>query len=63
MESTFTAYPVLHLKALFPLHAARRMVGFEHKKVIPVSLFLGGILLTSADFIGRLVLAPKEIPS
>ncbi len=44
-------------------HAARRMVGFEHGKVIPVSLFLGGILLTSADLIGRIVLAPKEIPS
>ncbi|MFD1739224.1 Fe(3+)-hydroxamate ABC transporter permease FhuB [Bacillus salitolerans] len=44
-------------------HAARRIVGFEHKRVIIVSLLLGGILLVGADFLGRLVLAPKEIPS
>ncbi len=44
-------------------HAARRIVGFEHKQVIPVALILGGILLVGADFIGRLLLAPKEIPS
>ncbi|MGM8366832.1 Fe(3+)-hydroxamate ABC transporter permease FhuB [Virgibacillus sp. W0181] len=44
-------------------HIARRIVGFEHKKVIIVSLFIGGILLVAADFLGRMVLAPKEIPS
>ncbi|MUV37738.1 Vitamin B12 import system permease protein BtuC [Lentibacillus sp. JNUCC-1] len=44
-------------------HIARRMVGVEHKKVIIISLFIGGILLVAADFLGRLLLAPKEIPS
>ncbi len=44
-------------------HMARRIVGLEHKKIIVVSMLLGGILLVFADFIGRLVLAPKEIPS
>ncbi|QOR66392.1 Fe(3+)-hydroxamate ABC transporter permease FhuB [Cytobacillus suaedae] len=44
-------------------HAARRIVGFEHKRMIVVSLLLGGILLVGADFLGRYVLAPKEIPS
>ncbi|GAA0357260.1 Fe(3+)-hydroxamate ABC transporter permease FhuB [Bacillus horti] len=44
-------------------HAARRMVGIEHRRLLPVALLLGGILLVGADFLGRFVLAPKEIPS
>ncbi|MCI3926926.1 Fe(3+)-hydroxamate ABC transporter permease FhuB [Paenibacillus sp. TRM 82003] len=44
-------------------HAARRMVGFAHGRMIPVCLLLGGLLLVGADFLGRFVLSPKEIPA
>lgn len=44
-------------------HAVRRIVGVEHKAMIPLSLLVGGIMLVAADFVGRLLLAPKEIPA
>ncbi|OLO39278.1 iron ABC transporter permease [Alkalihalophilus pseudofirmus] len=44
-------------------HIARRLVGFRHLPLIIVSGLLGGLLLVVADFIGRIVIAPKDIPS
>lgn len=44
-------------------HAARRIVGFRHLPLLVTSALLGGLLLVAADFIGRVSLAPKEIPS
>lgn len=44
-------------------HAARHMVGVRHVYVFPISLLLGGILLTVADFLGRYLLAPNDIPA
>jgi iron complex transport system permease protein len=43
-------------------HGARRIVGSDHKKVIPVSCLLGAILLIWADVGARLIFAPEEIP-
>jgi iron complex transport system permease protein len=44
-------------------HAARRIVGIKHQAVFPVSILLGGMLLLAADFLGRYVLAPNEVPA
>lgn len=44
-------------------HIARRLVGFRHLPLIVVSGLIGGLLLVTADFIGRIVIAPKDIPS
>ena len=44
-------------------HAARYLVGASHKYVLPVSLLLGGLILVLADFLGRYLLAPNEIPA
>ncbi|WYQ42068.1 Fe(3+)-hydroxamate ABC transporter permease FhuB [Bacillus sp. FSL W7-1321] len=44
-------------------HAARGIVGVKTRFVVPVSMLLGGILLVTADLLGRLVLYPKDIPS
>ena len=44
-------------------HIARRLVGFRHLPLLVVSGLLGGLLLVSADFIGRILIAPKDIPS
>lgn len=43
-------------------HIARKLVGASHKKVIPLSAVLGGLILLSADTIGRVVMEPMELP-
>ncbi|MEA5504639.1 Fe(3+)-hydroxamate ABC transporter permease FhuB [Halotia wernerae UHCC 0503] len=44
-------------------HAARLLVGYRHRQLVPIAAILGAILVTLADIVGRVVLAPKEIPS
>lgn len=43
-------------------HIARKLVGASHKKVIPLSAVLGGLILLTADTIGRVILEPMELP-
>jgi iron complex transport system permease protein len=43
-------------------HFTRLLVGSDHRKVLPVSALLGGILLVWVDVAARLVLAPQELP-
>jgi iron complex transport system permease protein len=43
-------------------HAARRLVGPSHEGLLPVSALLGSALLVLADFLGRAVIAPSELP-
>ncbi len=43
-------------------HFTRILVGSNHKKVLPVSALLGGILVVWVDVIARLVIAPEELP-
>ncbi|AVR00887.1 iron ABC transporter permease [Oceanobacillus iheyensis] len=44
-------------------HIARQLVGPKLLRLLPLTLAVGGILLLSADFLGRFILAPKEIPA
>lgn len=44
-------------------HAARLLVGNRHRGLFPLTALLGAGLLVAADWVGRLLLAPKEIPS
>ncbi|MDN7241930.1 iron ABC transporter permease [Planococcus sp. N028] len=44
-------------------HIARRLVGFRHLPLMLASGLLGGLLLVTADFVGRILIAPKDIPS
>lgn len=44
-------------------HAARLLTGGRHRRLVPLALVLGAVLLVGADVVGRTVLAPKEIPS
>jgi len=44
-------------------HAARLLVGHRHRQLVPRAALLGAILVTLADTVGRVALAPKEIPS
>lgn len=43
-------------------HLARFTVGSDHRYLIPISALYGAILVTGADLIARLVIAPAEIP-
>ncbi|MBB3111603.1 iron complex transport system permease protein [Paenibacillus phyllosphaerae] len=44
-------------------HAARMLTGSNHRRLFIVSSLFGAILLVSADWIGRIMLSPREIPS
>lgn len=43
-------------------HFTRMIVGGDHKKVLPVSALLGGILVVWVDVAARTVIAPEELP-
>lgn len=43
-------------------HMARRLVHPLHEQVLPVTVLLGGLIVTLADLLGRILFAPIEIP-
>lgn len=43
-------------------HTARRFVGSESRFLLPLSVLLGGGLVTACDLLSRLVFAPYELP-
>ena len=44
-------------------HIARRLVGHDHKILIPFTALLGALIILLADTLGRTMLAPMEIPA
>ncbi|MFE5321120.1 FecCD family ABC transporter permease [Paenibacillus sp. NPDC056579] len=44
-------------------HIAKRLVGIQHKKVIPVCGLVGMVLVVAADFIGKTIFAPVTLPA
>lgn len=55
------AGPIGFVGMLVP-HAARALVGADHRRVLPTAFLLGGTVLAVCDAIGRTVLAPTELP-
>jgi iron complex transport system permease protein len=43
-------------------HLARRIVGSNHKHVLPMSFITGGVLLIVTDLAARTVVSPSELP-
>ena len=43
-------------------HMARMIIGPNHKRLLPASLFFGAIFLLLADLAGRTILRPIELP-
>lgn len=43
-------------------HLARKLVGYDHRVLLPFGVFLGGIILTLADTFSRTLFAPAQIP-
>jgi len=44
-------------------HVVRTRVSADDRVLMPCSFFLGGVLLASCDAIGRVILAPAEVPA
>ncbi|MEH2329422.1 FecCD family ABC transporter permease [Nostoc sp.] len=43
-------------------HLGRQLVGATHEGLIPTSALLGGVIVVSADLLGRTLFAPMELP-
>lgn len=43
-------------------HAVRMLVGADHRRVLPVAMFLGAAFLIWADVLARTVASPLELP-
>ncbi|MGG6269508.1 FecCD family ABC transporter permease [Leptolyngbya sp. AN03gr2] len=43
-------------------HAGRQIVGNRHEGLLPISALMGGVLVVLADFVGRTLFAPIELP-
>ena len=54
---------VVGFLALIVPHMARRMVGSDHRILVPFCVLLGGFVLLLADTVGRCIAPPMEIPA
>jgi iron complex transport system permease protein len=43
-------------------HMARRLVGSEHRRLLPVATLLGALLMVWVDVISRTLIAPEDLP-
>lgn len=59
-SATSLVGPVAFVGLMVP-HVARRLVGPDHRWVLPCSALLGPVVLLAADVVGRLVARPAEI--
>ena len=57
------AVGVVAFVGLVAPHAARALVGARHGRVLPVAMLLGALLVSVADTLGRVVIAPGQIPA
>ncbi|MCR6107423.1 iron ABC transporter permease [Salipaludibacillus agaradhaerens] len=60
--STAVAGLIAFIGLLIP-HIARQLVGSDHKCLLPFSALAGAFLLVLADTLGRIIIAPNEIPA
>jgi ABC-type Fe3+-siderophore transport system permease subunit len=44
-------------------HITRLIIGYRHRQLLLITALIGATLVTIADTLGRVVLAPKEIPA
>ncbi|MEE4910676.1 iron ABC transporter permease [Pseudomonas alliivorans] len=43
-------------------HIARRLVGSEHRRLLPVATLLGALLMIWVDVVSRTLIAPEDLP-
>lgn len=44
-------------------HMARRLVGHRHTRLIPTAALIGALIVMAADFAGRTIIAPAQLPA
>ena len=44
-------------------HLVRTRIGADHRVLMPCAFLGGGVLLAACDAIGRVVMAPSEVPA
>ena len=54
---------VIGFLALIVPHMARRIIGSDHRILVPFCILLGGFVLLLADTLGRCIAPPNEIPA
>lgn len=54
---------MLGFVGLIAPHMARKLVGPLHEGLLFTSMMLGGLLIMAADFAGRTIVAPAEVPA
>jgi len=54
--------PIGFLGLIVP-HLIRTRIGADHRVLMPCAFFGGGVLLAGCDAIGRVVMAPAEVPA
>jgi iron complex transport system permease protein len=67
LSSLFTATAVtlagcIGFIGLIIPHTTRLLAGYDHRITLPVSMLLGGSLLTIADTLARSLFAPQQLP-
>lgn len=60
-SSVAIAGPIGFIGLVIP-HVVRFFVGVDYRWILPYSIFLGAILLVSADIAARVALRPQELP-
>ena len=53
---------VIGFVGLIAPHLARKMVGANHTRLMPIAMLLGAILLVFSDTLARTIMAPMEMP-
>ncbi|MFW6197628.1 MAG: FecCD family ABC transporter permease, partial [Myxococcota bacterium] len=59
--SVAVAGPIAFVGLIVP-NGVRLLVGFDYRRIIPLSAVLGAALVLAADVISRMVLRPAEVP-
>jgi iron complex transport system permease protein len=60
--ATVAAAGTIGFVGLMAPHIARRLVGPDHIGLLPTAGVLGGLIVVSADLVGRTLFAPIELP-
>ena len=53
----------LSFAGLMGPHIARALTGPKNRRLLPVAALVGALLVVAADTVGRVILAPREIPA
>ena len=62
VAAAVSAAGVIGFVGLVAPHMARLLVGPQHRRLMPLSAFMGAFLTLGADLLARSVMAPAELP-